>query len=84
MRRRTRWLAAAPAASIVAWLVTDRFMKHLEDGVLEKGEFARLVDRIAAREVDPYSAAQSLLARALKSSLSQTPQNPQILRSSIP
>jgi LAO/AO transport system kinase len=62
-------------------LVTDRFMKHLEDGVLEKGEFARLVDRIAAREVDPYSAAQRLLARALKSSLSQ---DPQILRSSIP
>jgi GTPase len=65
-------------------LVTDRFMKHLEDGVLEKGEFARLIDRIAAREVDPYSAAQSLLARALKSSLSQDHQNPQILRSSIP
>jgi GTPase len=62
-------------------LVTDRFMRHLEDGVLEQGEFARLVDRIAEREVDPYSAAQNLLARALKSSFSQ---NPQILRSSIP
>ena len=49
-------------------LVTERFMKHLEDDVLEDGEFGRLVDRIAAREVDPYTAAKTLLARAIKSS----------------
>ena len=62
-------------------LVTERFMKHLEDDVLEDGEFGRLVDRIAAREVDPYSAAQTLLARALKSS---PPQDSQILKSLNP
>jgi LAO/AO transport system kinase len=46
-------------------LVTDRFMKHLEDDVLAEGEFGKLVDRIAAREVDPYTAAETLLKRAV-------------------
>jgi GTPase len=46
-------------------LVTDRFMKHLEDEVLAEGEFAKFVDRIAAREVDPYTAAETLLKRAV-------------------
>ena len=46
-------------------LVTDRFMKHLEDEVLAEGEFGKLVDRIAAREVDPYTAADTLLKRAV-------------------
>jgi LAO/AO transport system kinase len=46
-------------------LVTDRFMKHLEDDVLAEGEFGTLVDRIAAREVDPYTAADALLKRAV-------------------
>jgi LAO/AO transport system kinase len=59
-------------------LVTDRFMKHLEDHVMAEGEFKGLVDRIAAREVDPYTAAETLLARALTSS------KPPIIRASIP
>jgi GTPase len=59
-------------------LVTERFMKRLEDEVLAEGEFSGLVDRIAAREVDPHTAAGRLLAKALKSS------NPSIIRSSIP
>ena len=46
-------------------LVTERFMKHLEDEVLAEGEFGRLVDRIAVREVDPYTAADTLLKRAV-------------------
>ena len=46
-------------------LVTERFMKHLEDEVLGEGEFGKLVDRIAAREVDPYTAADTLLKRAV-------------------
>src|SRR5262245_17788837 len=52
-------------------LVTERFMNHLENAVLEAGEFNRLVDRIAAREMDPYTAAQRLLARALRASPSE-------------
>jgi len=47
-------------------LVSQRFMDHLERNVLAKGELAAIVDRIAAREVDPYSAANELLRRALK------------------
>src|SRR5262245_16910680 len=46
-------------------LVTNRFMKHLEDEVLAEGELSGLVDRIAAREIDPYTAADSLLKRAV-------------------
>jgi GTPase len=41
------------------------FMQHLEQHTLQAGEFDRLLDRIAARGVDPYAAADSLLARAL-------------------
>jgi LAO/AO transport system kinase len=46
-------------------LVAHRFMEHLEREVLASGELASLVDRIAAREIDPYSAAADLLRRAL-------------------
>jgi LAO/AO transport system kinase len=45
-------------------LVAHRFMAHLEQDVLTPGEFAAVVDRIAAREVDPYTAAHDLLERA--------------------
>lgn len=48
-------------------LVTQRFMTHLEQRVLAPGEFEALVDRVAARTIDPYSAADELLARALGS-----------------
>jgi LAO/AO transport system kinase len=58
-RRRTR------AEYRLRELVTERFMKHLEDEVLAEGEFGRFVDRIAAREVDPYTAADTLLKRAV-------------------
>jgi LAO/AO transport system kinase len=47
-------------------LVSQRFMAHLEREVLASGELGAIVDRIAAREVDPYSAANDLLRRALK------------------
>ncbi len=46
-------------------LVSHRFMDHLEREVLAPGELAAVVDRVAAREVDPYTAANDLLARAL-------------------
>jgi LAO/AO transport system kinase len=46
-------------------LVSRRFMEHLERAVLAEGELAALVDRIAARDLDPYSAAADLLSRAL-------------------
>ena len=48
-------------------LVSHRFMEHLERDVLDAGELGSMVDRIAARELDPYTAANELLARALQS-----------------
>jgi LAO/AO transport system kinase len=49
-------------------LVAERFMTHLEQRVLEAGEIGSLIDRIAARELDPYTAAGQLLERALAGS----------------
>jgi LAO/AO transport system kinase len=46
-------------------LLAQRFLQHLEQS-LPEGELERLVDRIAAREIDPYSAARDLLAGVRK------------------
>jgi LAO/AO transport system kinase len=46
-------------------LVAQRFMDHLERQVLAAGELGAIVDRIAARELDPYTAANDLLRRAI-------------------
>jgi LAO/AO transport system kinase len=46
-------------------LVSHRFMEHLERDVLAPGELGALVDRIVSREVDPYTAANELLQRAV-------------------
>jgi LAO/AO transport system kinase len=54
-------------------LVAQRFMAHLESCVLQRGELGALVDRIAAGELDPYSAATELLGRALKFSPPEQP-----------
>jgi LAO/AO transport system kinase len=48
-------------------LVSQRFMSHLEREVLAAGELAGIVDRIASRDLDPYTAADDLLRRALRS-----------------
>jgi LAO/AO transport system kinase len=46
-------------------LVAQRFMDHLERRVLAPGELGAIVDRIAERQLDPYTAASQLLERAL-------------------
>ena len=46
-------------------LLAHRFVAHLENQVLQPGEFSMLLDRIAAREIDPYTAVDDLFARAL-------------------
>jgi LAO/AO transport system kinase len=46
-------------------LVAERFMERLERETLTAGELSALADRIAARELDPYSAAEAVLERAL-------------------
>ena len=47
-------------------LVSQRFMDHLEREVLAPGELPAIVDRIAHRELDPYSAATDLLKRSTR------------------
>lgn len=47
-------------------LLTHRFMDLVEHELLGAGEFDALVARIAAREVDPYTAASDILSRALR------------------
>jgi LAO/AO transport system kinase len=46
-------------------LVSQHFMAHLERHVLAPGEMNGIVERIAAREVDPYTAADQLVERTL-------------------
>ena len=47
-------------------LLTHRFMESVEHELLGPGEFDALIARIAAREVDPYTAASDILSRALR------------------
>jgi len=47
-------------------LLTHRFMELVEHDLLGAGEFDALVARIAAREVDPYTVADALIARLIK------------------
>ena len=45
-------------------LLSHRFLERLE-GVLPAGELDRIIDRITAREIDPYTAAAELLNHSL-------------------
>jgi LAO/AO transport system kinase len=46
-------------------LLGHRFLKHVEQKVLRAGEFEQLLDRIAARETDPYTVVDGLFDRAI-------------------
>jgi LAO/AO transport system kinase len=46
-------------------LLAHRFVQHVTDRVLAAGEFDALLDRIAAREMDPYSVVDGIVARAV-------------------
>jgi LAO/AO transport system kinase len=47
-------------------LLGQRFLTHIEQRVLQPGEFNRMLDRIAARETDPYTAVDDIFKRALR------------------
>jgi LAO/AO transport system kinase len=47
-------------------LIAQRLMQHVEARVLEPGELQRTLERIAAREIDPYSVVDDIVSRALK------------------
>jgi LAO/AO transport system kinase len=59
-RRRAR------AESRVRELLAERFVRHVEEQLLQAGEFTEIVDRITAREVDPYTAVDAILQRAVR------------------
>ena len=46
-------------------LLARRFMDHLERDVLAADELSSLVERVASRALDPYTAADELLTRAV-------------------
>ena len=48
-------------------LLAHKFVQHVEQRVLEEGEFETLLDRIAATETDPYTVVDSIIARSLGS-----------------
>jgi LAO/AO transport system kinase len=48
-------------------LLADRFLEHVAHDVLGHGEFEVLLERIAARAVDPYTAVNEIVARTLES-----------------
>jgi LAO/AO transport system kinase len=47
-------------------LLGQRFMQHVERHVLAEGEFDQTLERIAARELDPYTAVDRILERAVR------------------
>ena len=47
-------------------LVAQRFVQHVEQQVLGEGELGGILDRIAARELDPYAAVDEIVRRTLK------------------
>jgi GTPase len=47
-------------------LLGQKFLAHVEQHVLAPGEFAQTLDRIAAREIDPYTAVEDILVRTLR------------------
>jgi LAO/AO transport system kinase len=48
-------------------LVAQRLMQHVEQRVLAPGELQRTLERIASREIDPYSAVDDIVERSLAS-----------------
>jgi LAO/AO transport system kinase len=50
-------------------LLSQRFIQHVERRVLAAGELEGILERIAARELDPYTAVDKIVARALEMEL---------------
>jgi LAO/AO transport system kinase len=46
-------------------LLGTRFLDYVERQVLAAGEFDRILERIAARDIDPYTAVDDIFARAM-------------------
>jgi LAO/AO transport system kinase len=46
-------------------LLAQRFVEHVEERVLGAGELGEILDRIAARELDPYAAVDEMVRRTV-------------------
>jgi LAO/AO transport system kinase len=46
-------------------LLGHRFLQHVESNILREGEFEQILNRIAARELDPYSAVDDIFQRSV-------------------
>jgi LAO/AO transport system kinase len=46
-------------------LLSHRFVQHVHERVLNAGEFQELLDNIASRETDPYSAVDGIIERSV-------------------
>jgi hypothetical protein len=44
--------------------MAHRFVRHVHERVLRAGEFEAMLDRVAARETDPYTVVDEIVARA--------------------
>ena len=47
-------------------LLGHRFLRHVEETILKAGEFEEILERIASRELDPYSAVDSIFQRSVR------------------
>ena len=47
-------------------LMAHRFVQHVNEKVLAPGEFEAMLDRIAARETDPYSVVDDIFGRVVR------------------
>ena len=46
-------------------LLGHRFLRHVEETILKAGEFEDILERIARRELDPYSAVDGIFQRSV-------------------
>ena len=65
MRERQEERRRARAEFRLRELLGLRFLQHVEGHVLKPGEFDALLDRIAGRELDPYTATAEIIRRAI-------------------
>jgi LAO/AO transport system kinase len=49
-------------------LLSQRLVQHVERHVLNPGEFAQVLEKVASRELDPYTAVDGILDRAVRGS----------------
>ena len=69
-REHTRAVEGSRRRARAEWRVREllgrRLLEHVEHSVLAPGELERLLERIAARDVDPYTAVDDIFRRTVR------------------